>query len=297
MNRQQKKCLIATVGFHLLLVVILIVGPGFFRQTPKPDDTQVLEIIPTTAIDDAASSGVKNAKPPAPAPTPMIEPPKPIVVPTPPQPQPEPTPPPPVTRPATPDTSLMEKMEHFFKSEPVTPAPSPDDSAKPAEHKPKHEVKVDLTTVTRTAVEKSQPHRKSDDSQQREAQERASAVAKALRAISENSSTATEVDMPGNSSASYANYGAIVVSMYHRAWRSPDNMSAATAVVRFSVTIARDGTVISAHIVTSSGDANVDDAVQRMLDRVSFIHPFPEDTKDKERTYNIDFDATRTSML
>ena len=300
MNRLQKKCLIATAGLHLLLVVILIVGPGFFRQTPKPDNTQILEFIPAIAVDTAANSGTKNAQPPPPTPAPaqpMVEPPKPVVIPTPPQPQ--PTPPAPAPAPTPPDTSLMDKVKDFFKPEPAAPVPTPDDSPKPAEHK-KHTVNVDLTTVQRTTVEKPEkphPHHKTDDSQQREAQQQATAVARALRAISENSSKATEVDMPGNSSASYANFGAIVVSVYHHAWRSPDNMSVATAVVRFTVTITRDGTVASAHIVNSSGDANVDDAVQRMLDRVSYIHPFPEDTKDKERTYTIDFDATRTSML
>ncbi len=30
MNRLQKKCLMATVGVHLLLIVILLVGPAFF---------------------------------------------------------------------------------------------------------------------------------------------------------------------------------------------------------------------------------------------------------------------------
>ena len=74
-------------------------------------------------------------------------------------------------------------------------------------------------------------------------------------------------------------------------------MASAEAVIRFSVTISRDGNVISSHIVNSSGDASVDNAVQRMLDRVSFIGEFPDDSKDRQRTYNIDFNATRTSML
>ena len=66
MNRLQKKCLIVTTGFHLLLIVILLVGPGFFSAKPKPDDAQVLEIIPDTLINEAMSSGVKDAKPPPP---------------------------------------------------------------------------------------------------------------------------------------------------------------------------------------------------------------------------------------
>ncbi len=43
-------------------------------------------------------------------------------------------------------------METFFKPEPREPVtPSPDDSPKPVEHKPKkeHEIKVDLTCTVR----------------------------------------------------------------------------------------------------------------------------------------------------
>jgi TonB family protein len=294
MNRQQKKCLIATVGFHLLLVVILIVGPGFFRQTPKPDDTQLLDVIPANAIEAALNSGVKSAQPPAPAP-PMIEPPKPIV-PPPPQPQPQPTPPPPVSRPATPDTSLMEKMEHFFKSEPVTPAPSPDDSAKPAEHKPKHEVKVDLTTVTRTAVEKSQPHRTTEDSQ-REQRLREQAIQSAVRNLEKNFTPSTRVEMPGNSSVSYASYASIIKSIYTREWTPPDNAANDEANIKVSITVSSDGTVISAHIVDPSGDSSVDDSVQRTLDRVTFIAPFPDGATEKEKTFIINFNLKAKRML
>jgi TonB family protein len=74
-------------------------------------------------------------------------------------------------------------------------------------------------------------------------------------------------------------------------------MASATAVVTFSVTIARDGHVISSNVVAPSGDAAVDNAVQRMLEHVSFIGAFPDDSKDQQRTYNIDFNATRTSPL
>ncbi len=68
MNRLQKKCVIATAGIHLLLLMILIVGPAFFNPQPKPDDTQLLDVIPANLIDAAFNSGVRNATPPAPAP-------------------------------------------------------------------------------------------------------------------------------------------------------------------------------------------------------------------------------------
>ena len=61
MNRLQKKCVIATAGVHLLLVVILFVGPAFFYSKPKADDLQVLDVIPANLIDAPFNSGVANA--------------------------------------------------------------------------------------------------------------------------------------------------------------------------------------------------------------------------------------------
>ena len=110
-------------------------------------------------------------------------------------------------------------------------------------------------------------------------------------------SAPTEVSAPGNSSVAYAQYGTVVVSVYHQTWPIvvPNDMANDSAVVIFSVTIARDGTVINTSIITKSGDANVDAAVQRMLSRVTSIAPFPDGATEKERTYTINFNATRTS--
>jgi TonB family protein len=63
------------------------------------------------------------------------------------------------------------------------------------------------------------------------------------------------------------------------------------------VTIASDGTVITARIVTPSGDAGVDNSIQRALDRVTFIAPFPEGAKEKERIFIIKFNLKAKRML
>jgi len=85
MNRLQKKCVMATAGVHLLLLVILFVGPAFFYSRPKADDLQVLDVIPAHLIDAAFNSGVANATPPPPAP---VTPPPPAPAVTPPAPLP-----------------------------------------------------------------------------------------------------------------------------------------------------------------------------------------------------------------
>ena len=282
MSRQQKKCLIATAGFHLLLILILVVGPGFFSRRPKPDNTQLLDVIPTTAVEAALNSGVKSAQPPPPAP-PLIEPPPPVVVPPPPQ----SAPPQPAPEPVKPEPTLVEKMKDFFKPEPVIP--SQDDSPKPVEQKPKHEhpIKVDLSTVKRTDVPRTTPRKTTDDN--REAQRRADAIKTAVRNLENNFTSSTKVDMPGTSSVSYASYASIIKSIYTREWMPPDNAANDEANTKVRIVVASDGTVISSQIVEPSGDSSVDNSVQRTLDRVTFIAPFPEGSTEKQKTFIINF--------
>jgi TonB family protein len=279
MNRLQKKCLLATVGFHLLLLVILLVGPAFFSPKPKPDDLQLLDVIPDNAIEAAFSSGVKNAQPPAP--TPVVA-----------QPQPQPVQPEP--KPAVTPPTLMQQVEKFFK-----PAPekiSPDD-LKPVEKtnpNQTHVPKISLQPVTRIVPNNSAPAISHDDPAKNA---KAKALAAALRALRSHLSSSTTIDMPGSSSVSYASYASIIKSIYTQAWSPPDNAANDEADTRVSITVSRDGTVVAAHIVGASGDAGVDDSVQRTLDRVSFIAPFPDGSTEREKTFVINFNLKAKQML
>src|SRR5258708_26108377 len=67
MNRLQKKCFIVSAGVHLLLFVILLVGPAFLSSKSHSEDVQALDFYPSKLIDAAfAGGGNRNAKPPAP---------------------------------------------------------------------------------------------------------------------------------------------------------------------------------------------------------------------------------------
>ena len=141
--------------------------------------------------------------------------------------------------------------------------------------------------MTRTAAEKCSGQRATG-----------AGVRNAIQNLKKNFSPGTTVDMPGNSSgAAYANYRDVIVSIYYEAWTPPDNTDNDEANTRVSVTIANDGTVISARIVTPSGDANVDASIQRTLERVTFIAPFPKGAMEKERTYIINFNLKAKRML
>jgi TonB family protein len=270
MNRLQKKCLIATAGFHLLLLVILFVGPAFFWSRENPDTSPVLDMIPANLVD-SASTGVQSPQPP-PAPAPIVTPPQP---PTPPAPQ-------PVVQPA-PEPTIAEKLEKFFKPEPVKPTPAP------TEIQP-HTPKVNLTLTTHIVPKNtSTPNKTTPDNSK--------AINSAVTALRNSLSHATQIDPVGNSSAAAANYAQVVKSIYEQAWILPDDMDSDAANTKVRVTISSDGTVVSAKIITPSGDAKLDASVQRTLERVTFIAPFPSGTTDTERTYIINFNPQIKRML
>jgi type IV secretory pathway VirB10-like protein len=109
MNRNQKKCLIASVGLHLLLPTIVLVGSGFFSR-PKPDTSPTINFIATKTVDDLLSGGGDNTvkAPPARLVAPPVpqSPQTPVVERTPTPPVPEVKPDPiPVEPPAHPKTS------------------------------------------------------------------------------------------------------------------------------------------------------------------------------------------------
>ena len=94
---------------------------------------------------------------------------------------------------------------------------------------------------------------------------------------------------PGGGGATYANYKQVVGSIYYQAWIVPDDVDADAATAVASVTIAKDGTVISATLTKSSGNRGVDRSVQATLDRVRYIAPFPEGAKESQRQFTINF--------
>jgi TonB family protein len=255
MNRLQKKCVIATAGFHLLLLVILFVGPAFFNEKPKVDDAQVLNFVSPDAIEAAINNGVQRATPPPPAPI--------VTPPTPPVPQP----------------TIVDRLEKYFKPEPVKATPVPPDIQP-------HTPKVDLHLVTHIVPKISATNPKPNSQALKN-------VADTLR---NQLSSPTQVGMPGDSNVAQANYASIVRTIYDRAWTLPDNVAGENEIVKVSVTIASDGTVINARIITSSGDATLDTSVQRTLERVSFVAPFLTGMTEKEWTRTISFNPETKQM-
>jgi TonB family protein len=289
MNRLQKKCLFAAAGTHLLVVVVLFCS-AFIKPTPKVDDTQLLDVIPSDLIDAKLNSGVKDPTPPAPQPVVQPQPqPQPQAQPQP-QPQPQPEPPKPVVDPPSKPV------------DPVTPPEKPDPDFKvvklpdkPVKPKPK-QIQLDLTPVHRTDADDAAVKKAAQDAQRKRDQQ-AKAFRDAMRSIEKNASSATTIEMRGTSSVSYANYASVVKSIYERAWTPPESSASDDANVKVKVVISRDGNVISATIIGPSGDSSVDSSVQRTLKNVDFIAPFPDGATESEKTFVINFNLKAKRMF
>ena len=162
-------------------------------------------------------------------------------------------------------------------------------------HKP--EVNTTLVTHKPNAVKPVKPsttNSTADNEQQRVA-DRNRRVAELIGTTARNlrndvsPGTTLEAFGPGGGGEAYASYDAVVRSVYWHDWTPTEDTTSDTAITKATVTIASDGTVLSAHILKPSGDASVDKSVQRTLDHVRYIAPFPEGAKEKQRTYTINF--------
>lgn len=270
MSRLQKKCVIASAGLHLLLLLILVVGPAFVTtKEPAADTFEVIEFTPLKTTDlPFSSSGSPTSLPLQPAPKLEVKP--------------EPAPP-----------TVRE----------VKPAPQPterprSDEPDVADTKPKKQLpSVSTEIVTRSPADKARLQKDAAaaaQAQQRaDAQRRSAQVGQAYNNLREGLSSSTAVEMPlrpGGGGVPYANFKQAVFSAYYNAWTPPAGIANENAITKAAVTIDRDGTVISARITVPSGNAAMDASVQRTLERVPYIAPLPEGATESQRTLTIVFD-------
>lgn len=262
MNRAQKKCFIAASGTHALLVVILFVGPAFLSSNDKGEDFQVLDIIPANIIDaNFYGGGNPQATPPPPAPQAQLQPqkaPEPVAV---------------------------------KQTQPEPKAPEPEATPR--------KIQISTRIVTRKPDGKSTAKPSTTTAQASSASKQQQAFNSSVRSLRENLSSSTTVDMPGPGGGGpvYAGYKQVIGSIYYQAWIVPDDTDADTATAVVSVVIARDGSIVSARIIRSSGNAPVDRSVQAALDRVTSVPPFPAGAKEDRRSFTINFNLKARQAL
>jgi TonB family protein len=81
-----------------------------------------------------------------------------------------------------------------------------------------------------------------------------------------------------------------LINAYWRAWLIPSEAANETSKVVVTITVRRDGTVISSSLQTRSANSALNASVQRALNAVTFITPLPESVEDTQKTFQLEFD-------
>lgn len=314
MSRLQKKCVLASAALHGLLLAILVFGPAFLQgEKPVSDNRPLLVVIPRKLIDEALSGGGEPAaqaqeiSPPAASTPPTAKPPVAEVSP-PAEVKPTPTPKvekriepvePPAENPTPPKSNPRTKPKLKPKPEPETAEPI--DKAPP---KKKPDVVIELKPGTRNNEQAAAQKVKADVKAKAEAQARAEKAAReawqgaigGLRKSLTGPST-TIRDLGDSGGEAYADYGQAIKTIYTDAWRTPNDVTDEKATVKVEIVVGRNGRVISARITGRTRIPSLDDSVQRALDRVRNLPPFPDGAKDLQRSFELNFNLKAKRSL
>lgn len=323
MTLNPSRCFAASVSLHGVLLAILLLAPAFARKPPETIDVQTLELIPARIIEQefnhlSGGSPVPAAVHPNPvAPQPELVKPqvKPAPDPAPQKPQVKVTPA--VTKVEPPVTAKPVEKIHLAESpvgKQAPPKPLPEDPAgdpQPKVTKPvKREIQVSSNKVKVSATEAANPRKEKQlrdqerivaedsrraeiarDRQVREQSEnRRKATERMMDRLAKGLSSGVNIDLPSGGE-SYAGYASVLGQLYKSAWSKfkPATTGRDVVLVRTEVTIARDGTIVLARIVTPSGVTDVDRSVDRALREVIRAPEFPKTNRDAQRVFPITF--------
>ena len=65
----------------------------------------------------------------------------------------------------------------------------------------------------------------------------------------------TVVDIPGQGGGeAFAGYETVIYNAYYHAWITPDSLADKLAAADVKIVVARDGTILSAELITNSGE-------------------------------------------
>lgn len=300
----QKKCFIASVAMHGLLLVSLLVSSAFFSRQRDVVDP-VIDFVPTRIVEDLLNRGSAQeltqtspvpqppapqaVQPPTPAPTPPQPKPEPVR-----QPEPKPEPKPVVKETPKPEPKPVAKVEP--KPAPPKPTPAPAPKPEPVA-KPKPAIDFSAAKPRQITFDTSAADRKRQEQAQKEWQEAKASISNQRAALEKSVSRletgmqpSMSIEMPGPGSAAFASYASLVRTIYDAAWRVSPSLRSTSSTAKVEIVVARDGKVRSSRIISRSTSGELNDSVQAALDRVDFIGPFPAGSKDDERRFVIVFD-------
>jgi protein TonB len=252
MGRLKRSCVVGSVVFHALTLALLVIAPVLLAK--RVEKVQVIDLIPSEIVDQ------------------IMAPPAPVAPPT------QPTPAP--TKPTPP------------KPKPVKPKPKPVEVVKPKpKPKPvKPKINVNLkSTLRQPDTQKVKAQQAAAERARQAEAKRQAALKQSLNKLDSKLSGRTSVNVPQGRYAA-ANYESLIRRKYVDATIHPGTISG-DPVVKVQLVIARNGNVISARIIGVSGLAIWDRAVQKALDRVKRIAPFPAGMSGAKKTFNLNFNS------
>lgn len=264
MGRLKRSCVVGSVVFHALTLALLVLAPVLLAK--RVEKVQVIDLIPSEIVDQimAPPAPVAPPSPPTPAPT-KPTPPKPT------PPKPKPKPPDPI--PPKPKPKPVEVVKPKPKPKPVKP-----------------KIKVNLkSTMRQPDTQKVKAQQAAAERARQAEAKRQAALKQSLNKLDSKLSGRTSVNVPQGRYAA-ANYESLIRRKYVDATIHPGTISG-DPVVKVQLVIARNGNVISARIIGVSGLASWDRAVQKALDRVKRIAPFPAGMSGAKKTFNLNFNS------
>jgi outer membrane biosynthesis protein TonB len=321
MNKTQKKCLMASVGMHALLIAILAVAPAFLKKDIEVNEPPIDFISPKVVMDAMNRGGggapvapktlEKKVEPPVPRPPVKI-------------PQPAPPPPPrqkPVVKkdpPKPPPLAPPKKTEPVKKPDPPKRTPVKTKPQPKPQRKPPPKIKVDLTNITSLKKDDSAAKKRAAREQERQraaANERAKAAvryaelkkqnkkawdhskpnvnldaaSKSAARISNGLQGSTAISASGVGRAAFTDYKRVVATIYDGAWRENEIRGAPGSRIKVRITIERSGKVLKEEIIEGSKNSVLGRTVQLALQRVDRIRAFPSGVKDPTKSFVIVF--------
>ena len=274
MGRLKRSCVVGSVVFHTLTLALLFLAPIILAK--REEKVEVIDLIPSEIVDQIMAPPAPVAPPTPPAPVPPA--------PTPPK----PTPPKPKPTPPDPTPPKPKPVE------PVKPKPKPVEVVKPKpKPKPvKPKIKVNLNpTMRKPDTQKIKAQQAAAERARQAEAKRRAALNQSLNNLDSKLSGRTSVNVPQGRYAA-ANYESLIRRKYVDATIHPGTISG-DPVVKVQLVIARNGNVLSARIIGASGLASWDRAVQKALDRVKRIAPFPAGMSGAKKTFSLNFNSRR----
>jgi TonB family protein len=93
----------------------------------------------------------------------------------------------------------------------------------------------------------------------------------------------------GGGGPAMVNYTQLIMNIFDRAWTPPADIANENLVTEVSIVIHRTGKVTSTKILKRSGNAAMDASVLRAIESVRSVPAFPQESRDFERTFVIEF--------